>query len=154
MMASIKQSKWLHCEVCKMGAKCFPELCFAAVEDSSGNSMVVITQRTLSLHPPFGYVSRIRVSISGFQYEVHVMMKKWESGVVADVQELCKKFSAGSDYKFSPGIDPQHYKLYYETIRFDLKSVWQTMEPFVRVDPVNCKLWFMLASNATSAEKL
>ena len=52
-----------HREVCNMRARCFAELCFAAVEDSLGNSMVVITQRTLYLHPPFGYTSRIRVSI-------------------------------------------------------------------------------------------
>ena len=68
--------KMFHREVCEMGARCFPELCFAAVEDSSGNSMVMITQRTLNLHPPFGCMSQIQVSISGFQYEVHVMMKK------------------------------------------------------------------------------
>ena len=146
-----------HREVCEMRARCFPELCFAAVEDSSGNSMVMITQRTLNLHPPFGYMSRIRVSISGFQYEVHVMMKKWDSGVldsIADLSELCKKFSADSDYKFCPGIDLQHYKLhYYEMIRFDLKSVRQTIEPFVRVDSANCKLLFTLANNATIAEK-
>ena len=146
-----------HREVCEMGARCFLELCFAAVEDSSGNSTVMITQRTLNLHPLFGYMSRIQVSISGFQYKVHVMMKKWDSGVldsIADLLELCRKFSADSDYKFCPGIDPQHYKLYYyEMIRFDLKSVRQTIEPFVRVDSVNCKLWFTFANNATIAEK-
>ena len=71
-------------------------------------------------------------------------MKKWESGAlhsISDVQQLCTKFCTGSDYKFCPGIDPQYYRLYYyEAIRFDLKSVRQTMEPFVRVDSVNCKL--------------
>ena len=73
---------------------------------------------------------------------------------IADLSELCKKLSADSDYKFCLGIDPQHYKLhYYETIHFDLKSVQQTIEPFVRVDSVNCKLWFTSANNATIAEK-
>ena len=38
------KSALFHREVCDMGAKCFPELCFAPVQDSSGNSMVVITQ--------------------------------------------------------------------------------------------------------------
>ena len=149
--------EFFHCEVCDTVAQCFPELCFISVQDISGNSMVVITQRTLNLHPHFGYISRIRVSISGFQYEVHVMIKIWESGVlesIADVQELCNKFSAQSSYKFCPGIDPQHYKLhYYEVIRFDIKSIRQTIEPFARIDSVNCKLWHTLASNATSAEK-
>ena len=145
-----------HRKVCEMEA-CFPELCFSPVRDLSGNSMVVITQRTVMLHSPFGYTSRIRVLITGFQYEVHVLMKKWESGevkCVADVKELCEKFSADSSYKFCPGINPDHYKFhYYEAIRFDIKSVRQTKEPFARVDSVNCKLWFQLASNATSAEK-
>ena len=149
--------KSFHREVCDTVAKRFPELCFVAVQDFSGNSMIVITQRTLNHHPHFGYVSRIRVIILAFQYEVHVIMRKLESGVfesVANVQELCNKFSAQSNYKFCPGIDPQHYKLhYYEAIRFDIKSVRQTMEPFARVDSINCKLWYQLASNATSAEK-
>ena len=30
-----KVNKLFHCEVCKMEAKCFIELCFAAVDDSS-----------------------------------------------------------------------------------------------------------------------
>ena len=34
-----------------MGAKCFPELCFATVKESSGNLMVVTTQQILNLHP-------------------------------------------------------------------------------------------------------
>ena len=33
-----------HHEVCEMGARCFTQLCFAVVVDSSGNSMVVIIQ--------------------------------------------------------------------------------------------------------------
>ena len=52
----------------------------------------------------------------GYQYEVHVIIKKWESGVlhsISDVQQLCNKSSAGSNYKFYLGIDPQHYRLYY-----------------------------------------
>ena len=46
-----------HHEVCDTVAQCFPELCFISVQDISGNSMVVITQRTLNLHPSFGYIS-------------------------------------------------------------------------------------------------
>ena len=43
-----------HRELCEMGARCFAELYFVAVEDSSGNLMVLIMQRTLYLHPLFG----------------------------------------------------------------------------------------------------
>ena len=48
------KTKLFHREICEMGTRCFPELCFATVEDSSGNSMIMITQRNLNLHPPFG----------------------------------------------------------------------------------------------------
>ena len=119
--------KSFHRKVCDTVAKRFPELCFVSVQDFSGNSMIVITQQTLNHHPPFGHVSRIHAIILVFQYEVHVMMRKLESGVfesVANVQELCNKFTAQYNYKFCPGIDPKHYKLqYYEAIRFDIKSV-------------------------------
>ena len=146
-----------HHEVCELGVDRFPELCFSPVQDISGNSMLVITQRTVMLHPPFGYTSRIQVTITGFEYEVHVLMKKWESGVfqsVFHVQELCEKFCRDPCYKFCPGIDPLHYKQhYYGAMRFDILSVRQTKEPFARVDSFNCKLWFKLASNATSNEK-
>ena len=50
-----KMYKLFHREVCKMGAKYFLKLPFAAVENSSGNSMVVITQETLTIHPLFGF---------------------------------------------------------------------------------------------------
>ena len=39
-----KVKKLFHCEVCEMAVKCFPELRFATVKDSSGNLMVVITR--------------------------------------------------------------------------------------------------------------
>ena len=50
-----KMYKLFHCEVCKMGAKCFLKLSFATVENSLGNSMVVITQQTLTIHLLFGF---------------------------------------------------------------------------------------------------
>ena len=146
-----------HREVSDMLSTVFPELCFVKANDDTGNSMIVITQRTLMFHPPIGFTSRIQVTIRGFNYEVHVLMKKLEFGAlesIVNAQELCSRFSVDSNYKFCPGIDAQFYKsYYYEAIRFNIKSVRETAEPFARVDSVNCKLWFQLASNATSAEK-
>ena len=147
-----------HHEVCELGTNDFPDLCFVKAQDDAGNSMVVITQQTLMFHRPFGFTSRVQVTIRGMEYEVHVMMKKLISGTlmksVRDVKELCRQFRAGSGYKFCPGIDPKYYNShYFETIRFDIKSVRKTAEPFARVDSVNCNLWFLLASNATAAEK-
>ena len=51
-----KVNKLFYHEVSQMGATCFPELCFTAAKYSSGNSMVVITQPTLIIHPPFDYM--------------------------------------------------------------------------------------------------
>jgi len=151
------KNETFHNEVCENLARHFQDLCFVKAYDSAGNSMVVVTQRTLMFHPPMGFTSRIRITIRGFKYEVSVMMKKIESGdlqSIADIQEVCSKFSAESNYKFCPGIDPQYYKSHYlEAIRFNIKSVRQTVEPFARVDSVNCRWWFQLASNATSEEK-
>lgn len=48
-----------------MGATCFPELCFTAVKYSSGNSMVIITQPTLIIHPPFDYVQEYALTFQG-----------------------------------------------------------------------------------------
>ena len=50
-----KMCKLFHREVCKMGAKYFLKLSFATVENSLGNSMVIITQQTLTIHPLFGF---------------------------------------------------------------------------------------------------
>ena len=52
------KNELLHCEICDSVIK-------------PGNSMVVITQQTLTFHPPFGFTSQIQVSIRAFQYEAH-----------------------------------------------------------------------------------
>ena len=40
---------------------------------------------------------------------------------VADAQELCKKFSAHSNFKFCPGIDSLEYESqYHDPIRFNI----------------------------------
>ena len=86
-----KDKAWIesfHREICKMGTESFPELCFSSVGDTSGNSIVVITQCTVMFQPPFGYTLQIQVTITGFQYEVHVMMKKWRSGVLESVADV------------------------------------------------------------------
>ena len=127
-----------HSEICYKLASIFPDLCFVKAHDNSGNSMVVITQRTLMFHPPMGFTSRIQVTIRGSEYEVHVMLRKAESGMlesIMDAQELCNRFSVKSNYKFCPGIDPQHYRSYYlKPIQFNSLTVRQTLEPFDRID--------------------
>ena len=95
--------------------------------------------------------------MEGRKYTVHILMRMWESGELDgqdSIHLLCSKFVANTEYKFCPGLDPEEYhNEYFEKIRFHIKSVRQTTTPFHRVDSVNCVMWFLLAPNATLAEK-
>ena len=118
---------------------------------------LTITQRNLFDHPPFGFTSRIQITMQYKNYKVHILMRLWKEGElesIQDVFELCSIFSSKSQYKFCLGIDPDYYEdQYHQLIRFHIKSVRQCHFPFSRVDSVNCKHWFLLASNAAVAEK-
>ena len=85
------------------------------------------------------------------------MMRLWSEGEIKSidgVMDLCTIFGRKSSYKFCPGIDPVHYEdEYHKVISFHIKSVRQSEFPFSRVDSVNCKLWFLPASNANEIEK-
>ena len=51
-------------------------------------------------------------------------------------------------------MDPEdNQNEYFERIRFHIKSVREATTLFHRVDSVNCVLWFLLALNATLADK-
>ena len=137
----------------------FPELVLTLGHTNDDNkSILVVTQRSPSYHPPFGYTSRVHITIKeDCSYQVHVLMHKLESGVVSnegEVHSLLKWFSSASSSKFCPGIEWTYYQEhYFDVIRFDIKSVRRTEAPFYRVDSVNCKLWFELPSNAAVADK-
>ena len=145
-------------EVVMQEEKYFPSLAFMLSSDIESNQpVVVVTQRELANHPPFGLVSRVQVTITGRKYVVHILMRMWESGELDgrdSIHALCNKFVANTEYKFCPGLDPEEYQNeYFERIRFHIKSVREATTPFHRVDSVNCVLWFLLAPNATMAEK-
>ena len=145
-------------EVVLQEEKHFPSLAFMLSTDIESNQpVVVVTQRELANHPPFGLVSRVQVTITGRKYIVHILMRTWESGELDgrdSIHAVCNKFVANTEYKFCPGLDPEEYqKEYFERIRFHIKSVRETTSPFHRVDSVNCVIWFLLAPNARLAEK-
>ena len=138
--------------------KNFPSLAFALAVDGDGEEpVVVISQRRLANHPPYGLVSRAQITIKKNKYSASVLMKEWDSGELCsreDIHNLCNKFIAETKYKFCPGLDPEQYQQeYFDKIRFHIKTVRQTESPFLRVDSVNCALWFLLAPNATATEK-
>ena len=136
----------------------FPSLAFTLSTDrDSHEPVLVITQRQLAKHPPFGLVSHVHITIKGRKYLVNVLMRTWDSGKLDSlhsIHSLCSKFADNAEYKFCPGLDPEVYqKEYFEKIRYHIESVRQTNSPFIRVDSVNCAMWFLLAPNATAVEK-
>ena len=137
----------------------FPELAFTLRCDGldSSNPVLTISQRAVFNHPLHGLTSRVCVTIQYKHYKVHVLMILWSEGeieLIDDVMELCGMFGKISSYKFCPGIDPVHYEdEYHRAIQFHIRSVRLSEFPFSRVDSVNCKLWFLPASNISLAEK-
>ena len=139
----------------------FLELAFtmtrAMVDSTRYVSVLLINQRNLFYHPPFGMMSRVQVSVQYRSYVAHVLMRVWKSGTfetLEDVIALCQMIGANSTYKLCPGIEPDEYeKEFHDVIRFHIKSVRITDFPFHRVDSINCKLLFQLALNATESER-
>ena len=99
----------------------------------------------------------MHLAITRSDYTLNVMGYHLQSGLLqgeAEVHELCQMISSQSPYKFCPGIDGQHYEEHYhDVIRFHVKSVRCSTVPFVRVDSLNCKLWFKLPINAPLADR-
>ena len=139
----------------------FLELAFTItrvmVDSTHYVSVLLINQRNLFYHPPFGMMSHVQISVQYKSYVVHVLMRVWKSGTCEGLEEviaLCQMIGANSTYKFCPGIEPDEYeKEFHDVFRFHIKSVWITDFPFHRVDSVNCKLLFQLAHNATESER-
>lgn len=121
-----------------------------------------MTHKKLFDHPPFGPTARVRIIIKGkdLEYVVHVLLREIQRGMFtsndleSQVLQLCKKFSSDSPiYRFCPGINPIEYEQFREVIRFDIKSVHRTQEPFLHVASVNCLLWFELAAKCSIEKK-
>ena len=90
----------------------FPDLIFAMATGGE-QPLLQISQRQLHSHPPFGMVSRVQVTVQYNFYTAFVMMRKWKSGILVgsdDLVTVCVKFSAKSDYKFCPGVNPSSMK--------------------------------------------
>jgi len=137
----------------------FPELFFnvGCGLDDPGKKVLVVTQRVLAYMPPFGYTSRIQVTIQeDGNYRIHVLLQPLEDGIVSNEVEVCAllKKICDASYKFCPGIEWSHYhEHYFNTIRFHPKSVHRTEVPFYRVSSVNCNTWFKVPANAPLTAK-
>ena len=116
--------------------------------------VMLIAQRTLHYHPPYGLVSRVQVSVRYKAYTIFVLMREWKKETfesISDLDAVCRVIGKN---KFCPGIEMKHYMTeYYECIRFHIKSVRLSEFPFQRVDSQRCSLLFELVHNASKAEK-
>uniref|UniRef100_A0A1X7U4E8 Uncharacterized protein n=1 Tax=Amphimedon queenslandica TaxID=400682 RepID=A0A1X7U4E8_AMPQE len=117
---------------------------------------LILTHEKLFLHPPLGPTSRVRILLKRREYVVHVLLREVQNGFLTsdspgtEFVEICSKFAVDSSkYKFCPGIDIAEYEEFKSEIRFDLKSVRRTNEPFLRIDSVNCLLWFELGKTCS-----
>ena len=124
---------------------------------TDGQQCVLIFHKKLFNHPPFGATSRCRIAITGHCFVVNVLMKEVERGHVAttdDVIKLCEKYSPYSaTHKFCPGLGVDQYEKYKETIRFDVKSLRQTTEPFHRIESASCSLWFDIGKRPSAMRR-
>ena len=124
---------------------------------------LILTHKTLYNHPPFGLTSRCRmifVNDEKREYLVHILMREVERGTfepstcVEKLLHLCSKYSSNLyAYKFCPGLNPTEYESQKEVIRFDIKSLRKSTEPFLRIDSVNCLLWFELGKTSSKQRR-
>ena len=138
----------------------FPELSFGMASGVFGATeipVLLITQRVIHYHPPYGMVSRVQVSVQYKRYAIYILMRVWRRASFERIEELtavCQMIGNNSSHKFCPGIEMEHYiSEYYECIRYHIKSVRLTEFPFQRVDSNNCQVFFELSHNARKSEK-
>ena len=85
----------------------------AKVDSTHYVSVLLINQRNLFYHPPFGMMSHVQVSVQYRSYVAHVLMRVWKLDAfesVEDVIDLCQMIGANSTFKFCPGIKPDEYE--------------------------------------------
>ena len=121
---------------------------------------LVLTHERLFSHPPVGPTSRVRILVKDEEYIVQVLLREVERGSLSSISpekelfQLCLKYASDSTvFKFCPGINATEYEIMKGTIRFDVKSIRKTQEPFIRVDSVKCALWFQLGTTCRSERR-
>ena len=140
----------------------FPQLKASVNKSSCGAGILCITHSQMHLHPPAGYVYRVRFVVTcnndGFYYEQQVLFHTICNGTFSSNEEfvgLCKSLLKSNGYVFCPGIDYTKYiETYYSVIRFHCKQVDVTETPFQRVNAKGCLWWFQLPRNAMTEEKI
>ena len=83
----------------------FSELVFALGRTTDDfKPILVVTQRDVSYHPPFGFTSRVHITIQqDGSYQVHILMQRLEAGTVSNEEDvfcLLERLSSASLCKF------------------------------------------------------
>ena len=157
---SVEEQQTFLCQINDELSSCFPDLVFTLshVHDSAEKliPLLLITQRQLFNHAPFGAVSRVRIAVHYRSYTVHVLMREWKHSrfeSVAEIRELCLLFDEKSEFRFCPGVDPELYNEHFDVFHFHVKSARLQDFPFRRINSVNCKMFFKLAHNARKVDR-
>ena len=121
---------------------------------SEDEPCLTITHKILYYHPPFGMTSRCQISVRADEFTVHVLMREVDFNDPVAIRGICARYSLNSvSHKFCPGLNPSDYEQQRDIIRFDLKSVRQTQEPFSHVDSVKCNIWSELGKVSLERRK-
>ena len=121
------------------------------VFSSTGRSHTVVTSKICHYHPPAGIISRTRVVVyEDGNFCFQVLLQSKETG---KLERLCNMM-IDKKWKFCPGLDPdEYYTFYFPKIRYHIKNVRCSDNPFRVVSSINCTLWHKLARNASIMEK-
>ena len=119
-----------------------------------GEPALLVNHRKLYNHPPIGPTPRCRILITGherkpLEYVVHILFREVERSRFSPdpgfLDSILKKYSPYSaTFKFCPGIAEGTYREYYDSVRFDPKSLRKTESPVFRIDSNLCPMWFEL----------
>jgi len=126
----------------------YPELLFSMASGKmDGVSTVdipvmLIAQKTLHHHPPYGLVSRVQVTVQYKVYTISMLMRVWRKEAFEsfdDLDAVCKMVGNNTKHKFCPGIKMNRYlSEYKESIGFHIKSTRLLKFLFLRVDSKRC----------------
>jgi len=92
----------------------YPELLFSMASGKMAGvstmdiPVMLIAQKTLHHHPPYGLVSRIQVSVQYKFYTISVLMRVWRKEAFEsfdDLDVVCKMIGNNTKHKFCPGLE-------------------------------------------------
>lgn len=142
--------------------------------DKTGEQLLVVTTKAVYYHEPAKYLCHLKLVVtSNYSYyiQVHyiyvnkadrsvklvqVLFKVMEEGKVENIDNikgLCKKL-IDPNMTVCSGISVEEYESYKDVIRYDLKNVHVTTDPFTRIASQKCLVWFPIPRSTTKQKKM